>query len=196
MPSIVLELLVGFVIGNKVLSFSRIEPLSGITELGVLTLFFQVGTEVRGGLLGSRPLAVIRTVLLSALTPLLAWWPLQQGFGLSVPTTLLCLALLSATGTGVTLRALAQAGALLTLSTFLGQPLTAGASAGSGPAFLPITTALVLGLGLGLLSFPLSRWWLRQQGPWRAGPLGVPLLFTGSSWLGGIAGLTSLLGAL
>jgi Kef-type K+ transport system membrane component KefB len=106
-PSIVLELLVGFVIGNTVLSFSRIEPLSGITELGVLTLFFQVGMEVRGGLLGSRPLAVIRTVLLSALTPLLAWWLLQQGFGLSVPTTLLFLAVLSATGTGVTLRALA-----------------------------------------------------------------------------------------
>jgi Kef-type K+ transport system membrane component KefB len=215
-PSIVLELLVGFVIGNTVLPFSRIEPLSGITELGVLTLFFQVGMEVRGGLLGSRPLAVIRTVLLSALTPLLAWWPLQQGFGLSVPTTLLCLAVLSATGTGVTLRALAQAGALqtpsarllvgvsvlddlpaialLTLSTFLGQPQMAGASAGSDPASLPITTVLVLGLGL--LSFPLSRWWLRQQGPWRAGPLGVLLLLTGSSWLGEIAGLTSLLGAL
>lgn len=215
-PSIVLELLVGFVIGNTVLPFSRIEPLSGITELGVLTLFFQVGMEVRGGLLGSRPLAVIRTVLLSALTPLLAWWPLQQGFGLSVPTTLLCLAVLSATGTGVTLRALAQAGALqtpsarllvgvsvlddlpaialLTLSTFLGQPQTAGASAGSDPASLPITTVLVLALGL--LSFPLSRWWLRQQGPWRAGPLGVLLLLTGSSWLGEIAGLTSLLGAL
>ena len=44
------------------------------------------------------------TVLLSALTPLLAWWPLQQGFGLSVPTTLLCLAVLSANGTGVTLQ--------------------------------------------------------------------------------------------
>ena len=215
-PSIVLELLVGFVIGNTVLPFSRIEPLSGITELGVLTLFFQVGMEVRGGLLGSRPMAVIRTVLLSALTPLLAWWPLQQGFGLSVPTTLLCLAVLSATGTGVTLRALAQAGALqtpsarllvgvsvlddlpaialLTLSTFLGQPQTAGASAASGPALLPITTVLVLALGL--LSFPLSRWWLRQQGPWRAGPLGVLLVLTGSSWLGEIAGLTSLLGAL
>ena len=215
-PSIVLELLVGFVIGNTVLPFSRIEPLSGITELGVLMLFFQVGMEVRGGLLGSRPLAVIRTVLLSALTPLLAWWPLQQGFGLSLPTTLLCLAVLSATGTGVTLRALAQAGALqtpsarllvgvsvlddlpaialLTLSTFLGQPLTDGASADSARSLLPGTTVLVLGLGL--LSFPLSRWWLRQQGPWRAGPLGVLLLLTGSSWLGEIAGLTSLLGAL
>ncbi len=215
-PSIVLELLVGFVIGNTVLPFSRIEPLSGITELGVLTLFFQVGMEVRGGLLGSRPLAVIRTVLLSALTPLLAWWPLQQGFGLSIPTTMLCLAVLSATGTGVTLRALAQAGALqtpsarllvgvsvlddlpaialLTLSTFLGQPQVAGASAGSDPASLPISTVLVLAVGL--LSFPLSRWWLRQQGPWRAGPLGVLLLLTGSSWLGEIASLTSLLGAL
>ncbi|MGB5136572.1 MAG: cation:proton antiporter [Prochlorococcaceae cyanobacterium] len=215
-PSIVLELLVGFVLGNTVLPFDRIEPLSGITELGVLMLFFQVGMEVRGGLLGSRPAAVLRTVLLSALTPLLAWWPLQRGFDLPLPTTLLCLAVLSATGTGVTLRALAQAGALrtpsgrllvgvsvlddlpaiglLTLATFLGQPLTAAAGGAPGNAVQPLSTLLVLALGLS--SFPLSRWWLRRHGPWRAGPLGVLLLLTGSSWLGEIAGLTSLLGAL
>ena len=115
-PAIVLELLVGFLLGNTLVPFGRIQALSGITELGVLTLFFQVGLEVRGGLLGSRPAAVLRTVLLSALTPLLAWGPLQQGFGLSPATTLLCVAVLSATGTGVTLRALAQASALKTPS--------------------------------------------------------------------------------
>ncbi len=59
---------------------------------------------------------MLRTVLLSALTPLLAWWPLQQQLGLTTGPTLLVLAVLSATGTGVTLRTLADAGALSTPS--------------------------------------------------------------------------------
>ncbi|MFN5697730.1 MAG: hypothetical protein ACK486_11965, partial [Cyanobacteriota bacterium] len=44
-PVIVLELAVGFLLGNTVLPYEAIAPLSGLTELGVLTLFFQVGLE-------------------------------------------------------------------------------------------------------------------------------------------------------
>ncbi len=36
-PAIVLELAVGFLLGNTLLPFEAIRPLSGITELGVLT---------------------------------------------------------------------------------------------------------------------------------------------------------------
>ena len=215
-PAIVLELLVGFLLGNTLVPFSRIQALSGITELGVLTLFFQVGLEVRGGLLGSRPAAVLRTVLLSALTPLLAWLPLQQGFGLSTATTLLCVAVLSATGTGVTLRALAQASALKTPSgrllvgvsvlddlpaiALLTLSVQLGASAMAAPpqslGVLPPGLGAALGLGVALASFPATRWWLRRHGPWRPGILGVLLLLIGCSWFGEVTGLTSLLGAL
>jgi Kef-type K+ transport system membrane component KefB len=215
-PAIVLELLVGFLLGNTLVPFSRIQALSGITELGVLTLFFQVGLEVRGGLLGSRPGAVLRTVLLSALTPLLAWWPLQQGFGLSTATTLLCVAVLSATGTGVTLRALAQASALKTPSgrllvgvsvlddlpaiALLTLSVQLGASAMAAPpqnlGALPPGLGAAVGLGVALASFPATRWWLRRHGPWRPGVLGVLLLLIGCSWFGEVTGLTSLLGAL
>ena len=215
-PAIVLELLVGFLLGNTLVPFSRIQALSGITELGVLTLFFQVGLEVRGGLLGSRPAAVLRTVLLSALTPLLAWLPLQQGFGLSTATTLLCVAVLSATGTGVTLRALAQASALKTPSgrllvgvsvlddlpaiALLTLSVQLGASAMAAPpqslGVLPLGLGAALGLGVALASFPATRWWLRRHGPWRPGILGVLLLLIGCSWFGEVTGLTSLLGAL
>ena len=66
-PAIVLELVVGFVLGNTVLPFQAIEPLSGLTELGVLTLFFQVGLEVRGDLLASRRHTILRLVALSCL---------------------------------------------------------------------------------------------------------------------------------
>jgi Kef-type K+ transport system membrane component KefB len=215
-PAIVLELLVGFLLGNTLVPFSRIQALSGITELGVLTLFFQVGLEVRGGLLGSRPAAVLRTVLLSALTPLLAWWPLQQGFGLSPATTLLCVAVLSATGTGVTLRALAQASALKTPSgrllvgvsvlddlpaiALLTLSVQLGASAMAAPpqnlGALPPGLGAAVGLGVALASFPATRWWLQRHGPWRPGILGVLLLLIGCSWFGEVTGLTSLLGAL
>jgi Kef-type K+ transport system membrane component KefB len=212
-PAIVLELLLGFLLGNTLLPYERVEALAGVMELGVLGLFFQVGLEVRGGLLGSRPAAVLRTVLLSALAPLLLWWPLQQGFGLSTATTLLWLAVLSATGTGVTLRALSQAGALhtpsgrlllgvsvlddlpaiglLTLSLVLG---ASGTAAGSLPGLR--VGAPLLGLVVMAASLPLSRCWLRRFGPRRPGLLGVLILLIGCSWLGELFGLTSLLGAL
>lgn len=209
-PAIVLELLVGFLLGNSVLPFSSIAPLAGLTELGVLTLFFMVGLEVRGGLLGSRPAAVLRTVLLSALTPLLAWWPLQQGFGLSTASTVLCVAVLSATGTGVTLRALGQASALNTPSgrllvgvsvlddlpaiALLTLAVAMGAAPGAASPFPGLLPALALGLVL--LSLPASSWWLRRYGPWRPGLLGVLLLLIGCSWIGEMGRLTSLLGAL
>ena len=120
-PAIVLELLVGVALGNTVLPFAQVAPLAGLTELGVLTLFFQVGLEVRGDLLASRRGAILRTVALSALVPLLAYGPLRQGYGLTPGATLLALAALSATGTGVTLRLLAQRQALDTPSGQIGR---------------------------------------------------------------------------
>jgi len=113
-PAIVLELLVGFVLGNTLLPFPSIAPLSGLTELGVLTLFFQVGMEVRSDLLSASAFTILRLVGLSCLTPLLAFWPLAHGFAMAAPTAWLCLAVLSATGTGVTLRLLSQRSALRT----------------------------------------------------------------------------------
>ena len=216
-PGIVLELLLGFGLGNSVLPFAAIAPLAGLTELGVLTLFFLVGLEVRGGLLGSRPLTVLRTVALSALTPLLAWIPLQQAFGLSTPATLLVMAVLSATGTGVTLRLLAERQVLQTPSARL---LVGVSVLDDLPAIALLSGAMALGLGVGsglatgsgltappgvpqllgvlaaLLSHGLTGWWRRRHGPWRPDALRVLLLLIGSSWLGELAGLTSLLGAL
>lgn len=217
-PAIVLELLVGFAIGNSLLPFDRLQPLSGLMELGVLSLFFMVGLEVREGLRNSRGAAVLRTVLLSALTPLLAYGPLQQIFGLSTGTTLLCVAVLSATGTGVTLRTLAQtqalstpsgqllvgvsvlddlpAIALLSVAMMLGLSDGSSAAVGLGSGHLPLPIGLPLGLLLGAISLPVSHWWHQRHGPWTPGALGVLLMLIGSSWLGEVTGLTSLLGAL
>lgn len=217
-PAIVLELLVGFVIGNSLLPFERIQPLSGLMELGVLSLFFMVGLEVREGLRNARGAAVLRTVLLSALTPLLAYAPLQALFPMPVGSTLLCVAVLSATGTGVTLRTLAQARALaspsaqllvgvsvlddlpaiamLSLAMLLGFNTGTAPAIGLGGSLLPLPIGLPLGLALGALTVPAVRWWRRRHGAWEPGALGVLLVLISCSWLGECTGLTSLLGAL
>lgn len=209
-PTIVLELLVGFILGNTVLPFDAIKPLSGITELGVLTLFFQVGLEVRGDLLTSRRASILRTVAISFLAPLLAYWPLRQLFGMATPETLLCLAVLSATGTGVTLRVLALGNALQTPSGRLlvgvsvlddlpaiallsvamasaGLPMGHAGLAGPGP-LLGLALAAVISMAVGL--------WARHRPERPTTPLAILIVLIASSWLGEASGLTSLLGAL
>jgi Kef-type K+ transport system membrane component KefB len=210
-PAILVELLVGFLLGNSVLPFPQVAPLSGLTELGVLSLFFQVGLEVRGELLVAQRRPLLRLVAISALAPFVFFWPLQQLFALSFPTTVLCLAVLCATGTGVTLRVLAQRQALqtpsgrllvgvsvlddlpaiglLALSTLLGARLGGGAAAALGWIGPP------LGVLLGLLSLVAVDAWAKRRTRSAFSPLAILMLLTGSAWLGETLGLTSLFGA-
>lgn len=211
-PVIVLELVLGFALGNSVLPFERIAPLSGLTELGVLTLFFQVGLEVRGDLLASGRSTVLRTVAISALAPVLAFWPLRQWFGMTLPATLLSLAVLSATGTGVTLRVLAQRSALASPSgrllvgvsvlddlpaiVLLSLAVAAGGRATNLGASWSGLAALPLGLLLGVLSLRAVDLWRRHRAERPRDPLAILLLLITSAWVGEFLGLTSLLGAL
>ncbi len=209
-PAIILELVMGFILGNTVVPFEAMAPLSGLTELGVLTLFFQVGLEVRGDLLSSRRAAILRTVALSFCTPLLAFWPLRSLFDLSIPTTLLCLAVLSATGTGVTLRLLAQRGAIQTPS---GRMLVGVSVLDDLPAIalLAIATASaglrlgtqgigwagpLLGVLVAVVSWLAVAHWSRHHSRRPASALSILMLLIGSAWVGEACGLTSLLGAL
>lgn len=209
-PAILLELLVGFALGNTLLPFPSIAPLSGLTELGVLTLFFQVGMEVRSDLLSASAFTILRLVGLSCLTPLLAFWPLTHGFAMAAPTAWLCLAVLSATGTGVTLRLLSQRSALRTPS---GRLLVAVSVLDDLPAIGLLSLAMASGgsslakgsqagstLWIGVLaaaaSYWLSGWCGRQQPSQKLDALTVLILLIGSAWLGEISGFTSLLGAL
>jgi Kef-type K+ transport system membrane component KefB len=179
-------------------------------ELGVLTLFFQVGLEVRGDLLASRRGAILRTVALSALVPLLAYAPVQSIYGLSSGATLLMLAALSATGTGVTLRLLAQRGALSTPS---GRLLVGVSVLDDLPAIALLTLATLtggqasargglawLGLPLGLGAAALSWWaaglWMRRRSEHPQNPLALLILLISCAWVGEVSGLSSLLGAL
>ncbi len=209
-PAIVLELLMGFILGNTVVPFKAMAPLSGLTELGVLTLFFQVGLEVRGDLLSSRRAAILRTVALSFCTPLLAFWPLRSLFDLSIPTTLLCLAVLSATGTGVTLRVLAQRGAIQTpsgrmlvgVSVLDDLPAIGLLAAATATAGLRLGTQGIgwagplVGILLAILSWLAVERWTRLNSRRPTSALAILMLLIGSAWVGEACGLTSLLGAL
>lgn len=210
-PAIVVELLIGLLLGNSLLPFEAIKPLAPLTELGVLTLFFQVGLEVSSDLLSARRTTILRLVALSALLPLLAYWPLQQAFAMAPATALLCLACLAATGTGVTLRLLAQRQALSSPSgrllvgvsvlddlpaiALLALAVALGGSSLQQGGLGPL--GLLLGIAAAALSHGLAGWWSRRQ---RARPLQSPLavlfLLIACAWLGEISGLTALLGAL
>ena len=209
-PAIEVELVMGFLLGHTVLPFEAIQPLSGITELGVLSLFFQVGLEVRADLLKSRRNTILRLVALSFLVPLLAYGPLVLGLGMAPATALLCLACLSATGTGVTLRLLAQRQALRTPS---GRLLVGVSVLDDLPAIallsLAVATAggalgegglgpggLALGLVAAAFSYWAAGWWARPKASSPTSPLAILMLLIGCSWVGEATGLTSLLGAL
>jgi len=215
-PAILLELGMGFLLGNTVLPFAAVAPLEGLTQLGVLALFFQVGLEVRGDLLTSRRVSILRVVALSVLAPLIAFWPLRFGFGMAPATAFLCLAVLCATGTGVTLRVLGQRQALQSPSGRLlvgvsvlddlpAIALLGVASAMAGGNVAPQDSAafgsmalgsMVLGLLLAGLSWlAVDRWAVAAPRP-PAGPLSILLLLIGCAWVGEASGLTSLLGAL
>lgn len=218
-PAILLELGAGFLLGNTILPFAAIAPLAGIAELGVLTLFFQVGLEVQGDLLRSRRWSILRTVALSSFVPVFALWPLQAWFGLERPTALLCLAVLSATGTGVTLRVLAQQRALQTPSArllvgvsvlddlpaigFVSWAMLSGLSQQSSAlAASPFASMgagqgrLLLGLLVAGLAYGLVQVWVKRRGPTLLPPLGILLLLVATAWLGEWSGLTSFMGAL
>ncbi len=211
-PAIVVELGMGFLLGNTLLPFEAIQPLSGLTELGVLTLFFQVGLEVRPDLLNSRRHTILRLVALSFLVPLLAYWPLVQGFAMKPAAALLCLACLSATGTGVTLRLLAQRQALRTPS---GRLLVGVSVLDDLPAIALLSLAVMAaggslgdggmgGAGFGLalaaaaVSYAGAGWWSRRRADTAQpdSPLAILMLLTGCAWVAEATGLTSLLGAL
>lgn len=215
-PAIVLELALGFLLGNTILPFDRIAPLAGITELGVLTLFFRVGLELRGDLIASRRVAILRTVALSSLVPLITLWPLQAWFGMEPSTALLCMAVVSATGTGVTLRVLAQqrvlqdpssrllvgvsvlddlpAIAYLSWAIATGNATTARALASGN--LIPGWPGLLVGVLLATGLYQLVRFRVRRSGPRPVGPLGVMLLLVGMAWLGEATGISSFMGAL
>ncbi|MFS6827831.1 cation:proton antiporter [Cyanobium sp. ATX-6F1] len=223
LPAILLELTVGFLLGNTVLSYERLNGVSGIAELGVISLFFLVGLETRGDLLADHRTDILRTVLISSLAPLLFFVPVRALTGASTAQVLLFLAVVAATGTGVTLRTLRSLGAmatpsarllvgvsvlddlpavgLLALATFVagrsGEGTSgAGALAASGPFASGGLGWIALGLALAGLCYGLVKVFVQRCGPRRLGPFALVLLMIASAAAGETFGLTGLLGAL
>ncbi|MCP9849283.1 cation:proton antiporter [Cyanobium sp. Morenito 9A2] len=223
LPAILLELTVGFLLGNTVLSHERLNGVAGIAELGVISLFFLVGLETRGDLLAKHRSTIVRTVLISSLAPLLFFVPLKALTGASTAQALLFLAVVAATGTGVTLRTLRSLGAmatpsarllvgvsvlddlpavgLLALATFLARGSDVGGNgAGALEAGGPFASGglgwIAIGLALAVLSYGLVKAWVQRCGPRKLGPLALVLMMISSAAAGEAFGLTGLFGAL
>ncbi|MCT0198452.1 cation:proton antiporter [Synechococcus sp. CS-1325] len=212
-PSILLELGTGFLIGNLLLPFDRLGGVGGIAELGVISLFFLVGLETRGDLLSQRRGDILRTVLISSLAPLLFYLPLQAITGGGSAKVLLFLAVVAATGTGVTLRALANLKAMGSPSArllvgvsvlddlpavgLLALAASVGASQGAASATPPAAPIwIVVALAAAALGYGLIHRWVRRHGPRELGPFGLMVLMVGCAAAGEAAGLTAFLGAL
>jgi Kef-type K+ transport system membrane component KefB len=125
LPSVVLEIFVGIVIGPSVLGWVEVDtPIQVLSLLGLASLLFLAGLEIEVDRLGGRPLrlALIGFVISLALALGVAYT--LQAFGL-IQTPLFVAIVLAATGLGVIIPILKDSGEI---STQFGQLVVAAAS--------------------------------------------------------------------
>lgn len=105
-PAILLELVVGFLVGNWIASPSEVGSILGAAELGVLVLFCLVGLETDPrGILAFRS-SVLRVAAISVTISSLAFLLLRDLFGLPAGEPLIVAATIMTSGTGMALRVL------------------------------------------------------------------------------------------
>jgi Kef-type K+ transport system membrane component KefB len=117
-PPLLLEMAAGFTVGNAFFPFSSLSGTQGLTELGIAALFFLVGLHLDVRSLKTHAFDVFRTVAVSSLVPFLFLPLFVWAFG-TFSKALFVLAVVMATGTGVTLRALEELGAARTRTASL-----------------------------------------------------------------------------
>lgn len=105
-PAILLELVVGFFVGNWIAAPSQVGSILGAAELGVLVLFCLVGLETDPrGILGFRT-SVLRVAAISVTISSVAFLLLRDWFGLPAGEPLIVAATIMTSGTGMAMRVL------------------------------------------------------------------------------------------
>lgn len=207
-PAILLELVVGFAVGNWIAAPSEVGSILGAAELGVLVLFCLVGLETDPrGIFAFRS-SVLRVAAISVTISSLAFLLLRDWFGLTRGEPLIVAATIMTSGTGMAMRVLRDHGlvdspsgkvllgasvlddfpAILLLAVAFGISESHHPSGPSGSpwAFWGLT---LLGAGV-VVGATLARERLRLRAVHA-----VPLLVLGA-WASHQWGLTALLGAL
>jgi len=207
-PAILLELVVGFLVGNWIATPTQVGSILGAAELGVLVLFCLVGLETDfRGILRYR-CAVLRVAAISVTVSSLGFLLLRDWFHLPAGEPLIIAATIMTSGTGMAMRVLREHGLVDTPS---GKVLLGASVLDDFPAIVLLAIAFgasgkngFTGMAGGnrvvwLVSFAtagLVFLFIRYRSKLKLHQVhAVPLLVLGA-WVSQHWGLTALLGAL
>ncbi len=208
-PGILLELVVGFGIGNWIAGPTQVGSILGAAELGVLVLFCLVGLETDfRGILRFRA-SVLGVAALSVSVSTIGFFLLRDWFRLPAGEPLVVAATIMTSGTGMAMRVLRDNQLVGTPS---GKVLLGASVLDDFPAILLLSVAFGMakstpsgilhgGMGIQSFVFPLLAalivgLFVRFGEKLRLRPVhAIPLLVLGA-WATHQFGLTSLLGAL
>ncbi|MDZ4298881.1 MAG: cation:proton antiporter [Moraxellaceae bacterium] len=203
-PTTVLEIAVGFIIGNWLLSDAEIANFRGIAELGTIILFFFVGLTIRRSTLQGVSHHLVRVVPIGAMMPVMVMLILYPWLGLELPEFALATAVVMTSGAGIAARVLKESGYLESPS---GRLLLTTSVIDDIPSVLALSLAMAYAVGGGLIQavlvplvvlvflfFALSQisriTLLARVSP--LFPLGVAVV---AAWITAQAGLSALAGA-
>ncbi|TVP82473.1 MAG: cation:proton antiporter [Puniceicoccaceae bacterium] len=203
-PATVLEIAVGFVIGNWILSESEIANFRGIAELGTIILFFFVGLTIRRSSFQGFGHYLVRIAPIGALMPILVMILFYPWLGLQPAEFALATAVVMTSGAGIAARVLKEGGYLASPS---GRLLLTTSVIDDVPSVLALSLAMAFAVGGGLFQaavVPLivlallfiildriSRIPVLAKVP-PLFPLGVAVV---AAWISAQAGLSALAGA-
>jgi Kef-type K+ transport system membrane component KefB len=204
----VIELMIGFVLGNWWIPAEAGKALGGISEIGALVLFFLVG--LHANITESRKFArdITSVVVIGAIVPVLLMAGLYGFLGLTKTEAMFATATLMATGVGVVMRVVQEyryattpsGRFLLTCSVIEDFPAIAllafaTSYAAEGAVTDQLIERVLILSGSAVLAVVLCKLWLKKTHLFSIPfPLLLPAVII-AAWVTDQLGMTSLLGA-
>ena len=203
-PSTVLEIAVGFIIGNWILSDVEIANIRGLAELGTIILFFFVGLTIRRTAFSGFGPHLVRLAPIGVLMPISVMILLYPWLGLQPAEFALATAVVMTSGAGIAARVLQESGYLTSPS---GGLLLTASVVDDIPSVLALSLAMAFAVGGGLIQaavipllvlvflfvilYRVSHLPVLAKAP-ALFPLGVAVV---AAWISAQAGLSALAGA-
>lgn len=203
-PSTVLEIAVGFIIGNWILSKADIANIRGLAELGTIILFFFVGLTIRRSSFGGFGRHLVRLAPIGIFMPISVMILLYSWLDLEPAEFALATAVVMTSGAGIAARVLKEGGYLSSPS---GRLLLTASVVDDIPSILALSLAMAFAVAGGLIQaalYPLlvlvllyfalnflSRVAWLEKAP-ALYPLGIAVV---AAWISAQAGLSALAGA-
>ncbi|MCD6035813.1 MAG: Kef-type transport system, rane component [Rickettsiales bacterium] len=204
----VIELIIGFILGNWFISADAAKALGGVSEIGALALFFLVGLHANVSEAKAFKRDIAMVVGIGAIVPLVIIGAIYKPLQLTHAEALFATATIMATGVGVVMRVLQE---FRYTGTPSGRFLLACSVIEDFPAILLLSfassyavhgaltgemlTSLGVTFGFGVSSVIIAKLWLKRIHLFSIPfPLLLPAVIV-AAWLTDLLGVTSLLGA-